>query len=113
MTATIPPLTGLHCYEGLATQPAELIDQDLDIAHLRSYPPATLLLAAIGVGGAIREEWGVRYHHPVDGDVDTWRDTRDEAEQMIAARSQGVAPWPYRSSLVRRFVVVTAPEVTQ
>jgi hypothetical protein len=69
--------------------------------------------AALLAGGAVREEWGARYHNPDDGNVDTWCGTREEAERMIAARYQGVAPWPHRSSLIRWFVIVTAPEVTQ
>lgn len=72
------------------------------------------LIAAVLAGGQIRVEWGARYHAGgPDGDVDTWRDTREEAEQTIAARYQGVAPWPRPSSLIRRYVVVTAAEVVR
>jgi hypothetical protein len=68
-------------------------------------------LAGHPLGSPVRDEWGARYHHPDDGDVDTWCGPREDAERMIAARYQGVAPWPHRSSLIRRFVIVTAPEV--
>jgi hypothetical protein len=73
--------------------------------------PAVEILTALLDGGTVREEWGARYHHPDDGGVDTWRDTRDEAVRTIAARYQGVAPWPRPSSLIRRFVIVTAAQI--
>jgi hypothetical protein len=101
---------------------AEPTDQDQPASGLAQFVRAALLgryggadgasggevLAALLDGGTIHEEWGARYHHPDDGDVDTWRDTRDEAMRTIVARYQGVAPWPHPSLLIRRFVIVTA-----
>jgi hypothetical protein len=98
----------------------EPTDQDRFASGLAQFVRAALLrkygggasdgetLTALLDGGTIHEEWGARYHHPDGGDVDTWRDTRDEAVRTIAARYQGVAPWPHPSSLIRRFVIVTA-----
>lgn len=96
---------------------AEDLAQFVRRALLRTYGGADgasggEVLTALLAGGSIREEWGARYHHPVDGDVDTWRDTRAEAEAMIAARERPPR-WPHPSSLIRRYVIVTVPEVTQ
>jgi hypothetical protein len=65
------------------------------------------VIAELLASGTVLEEWGARYHNP-DGDVDTWRDTREKAERMIASRTRG--GWRCRSSLIRRFVIVTAAQ---
>jgi hypothetical protein len=84
----------------------EPTDQDQPASGLAQFVRAALLgrysgadgasggevLAALFDGGTIHEEWGARYHHPDDGDVDTWRDTRDEAMRTIVARYQGSPP---------------------
>jgi hypothetical protein len=106
---------------------AEPTDQDQPASGLAQFVRAALLgryggadgasggevLAALLDGGTIHEEWGARYHlsdeEPDGGDVDTWRDTREKAERMIASRTRG--GWRCRSSLIRRFVIVTAAQI--
>lgn len=103
------PFTGpISAAEDLASVVARVLEET-DPANVFAVDQ---VIAALLAGGAIHEEWGARYHHPVDGDVDTWRDTRAEAEAMIAARARPPR-WPHPSSLIRRFVVVTAAEVTR
>lgn len=76
------------------------------------WPTVDKTLAALLDGGEIHEEWGARLHAgEPDGDVDTWRDTRAKAEAMLAARVKG--GWRERSTLIRRFVIVTAPTVVE
>lgn len=101
----IPPLTGLNCYEGLAKQDPDLVAEDADMVHLGTYPPAALLFAAIGTGGGIREEWGVRSRG-----ADLWDyEGRAAAEADLSSDlAKG-----RDSELVRRFVIVTAAQTVE
>jgi hypothetical protein len=112
VTAPTPAFTGpISAAEDLALSVGDRLPTDST-----DWPTVDKTLAALLAGGTIRVEWGYRLTYN-DGQTKT-RWVGDAADAEAVARTVALSPrnWaePGRDGeVLRQFVIVTAPEVTQ